>query len=143
MRLRSDGPAQAHAADETEGDMYMAEARATAAAMAQAEARATAAAMAASSDDSLGEVEVVERPDAEEDLPYPSSGDDSDSEVVVVRVVNVQILAHPRPSCPIHCFATTEHRLYCEQCYCVICHESIPVCLFWNVHCNKTSKSDI
>jgi hypothetical protein len=76
------------------------------------------------------EVEVVEVDDSD------AEGDDG-SGVQVVGVANVQNLAHPRPACTIHLFATTDHRLYCEKCYCLPCFEWPGNCPCWNVHCDK------
>jgi hypothetical protein len=45
-------------------------------------------------DESLDEVELVDRPEAEEALAYKLS--DEDSEVALVDVANVHILAHLR-----------------------------------------------
>jgi hypothetical protein len=84
-------------------------------------------------DESSDEVEVVDRPEVEEALPYQFSGEDS--ELAVVGVANVQILAHPHSACPIHPFGDTHPMVHCKKCYCIPCHNSIQIC-GPRVHCH-------
>jgi hypothetical protein len=130
MRLRSHGQAQGPEVDEALWALEMARALADEAGMAALEAH-----QPSGDDDSQAEVEVVERHEAD-----PLSGEDDDDdglEVEFVGAANVQNLAHPRPACTIHLFATTDHRLYCDRCYCLPCFEWPGRCPCWNLHCHS------